>query len=269
MNRKKLIQFFCLANLFSWIVFVLLAMNHHGYIILFEENATNARIADVLHSLGGLGPLLAILAIIRMQKNKSETLGFFSSYSLSKMNFTAWFLALTPLLLLTSGVIIARGISGKWYSLIDFIHNNNLYGTNLLLWLLPSIAYGFGEEAGWRGFALPELQKKYKPFMATSILAFFWIVWHVPSFFYRYNFSAGMLIGFVTGIYAGAILLTYVFNKTKGSLLTVSIWHLLWNVVSMMDKEGIISAVMSTIVIVIAIVILFTRQLKKSFTLPT
>jgi len=39
------------------------------------------------------------------------------------------------------------------------------------------------EEFGWRGFALPVLQRKLSPFWAGLILGVIWAVWHLPSLF--------------------------------------------------------------------------------------
>ena len=40
-----------------------------------------------------------------------------------------------------------------------------------------------GEEPGWRGFALPGLQSRYSPLLATTILALLVAGWHLPLFF--------------------------------------------------------------------------------------
>ena len=47
----------------------------------------------------------------------------------------------------------------------------------LLVWWAANIFfYGFGEEVGWRGFALPRLQKKYNALTATAFLSVFWTI---------------------------------------------------------------------------------------------
>ena len=40
-------------------------------------------------------------------------------------------------------------------------------------------AGGVNEESGWRGFAVPQLQKKYSPLLASAIVWFFWALWHL------------------------------------------------------------------------------------------
>jgi hypothetical protein len=64
-----------------------------------------------------------------------------------------------------------------------------------------------------------------------------------------------MLIGFILGLFAGAIWMTFLFNYTHGSLLAVSLWHFTFNFVSMIGTEAIVAGTMSTIIILVAIFI--------------
>ena len=96
--------------------------------------------------------------------------------------------------------------------------------------LVGSLAYGLGEEPGWRGWLQPYLQARHSPFKATLLLAPIWAAWHAPFFFYRFEFEGAVtVVGFFIGLLAGAFWLAFLYNSTK-SVKVVALWHVLWNV---------------------------------------
>lgn len=259
-----LVFYFSLAYVLSWSIFILLALNHHGIIYLFPDDAAHARVADVWHAVGALGPALSAVISLKIFYTKKHFHNFLKSYSAKGISTAGWILGFSPLLYLLIAIAISALIHGKLFSIPGFFRDNNLLTPfNLLAWLLPSFTYGIFEEAGWRGFALPVLQTKYSAFVAATILTIFWVGWHVPSLFYRYQLNAPMLIGFVIGIYAGSLYLACIFNFTKGSLLIVSIWHITWDIVSMIGKEGMIAAIMSIIIMMLAVFVLVKYKRKN------
>jgi membrane protease YdiL (CAAX protease family) len=128
--------------------------------------------------------------------------------------------------------------------------------------LLSAVAYGVGEEAGWRGFALPRLQRKHSALMATFILAIFWSLWHAPMFLYRFEFGIVQVIGFFIGMFAGAIWLTFLYNSTGENTLMVVLWHTTWNTVNIIGAVVSMEVVslMSAIVMVMALIIVFVGK---------
>ena len=88
--------------------------------------------------------------------------------------------------------------------------------------------FGFGEEAGWRGFALPRLQNKMNALTASIILTLFWALWHLPLFFYRPGYTtmdfAG-IAGWSFSLLTGSILLTWLYNSSRGSILICAVFH--------------------------------------------
>lgn len=95
---------------------------------------------------------------------------------------------------------------------------------------LPALAHAFLlgpiEEFGWRGLALPLLQRKYAPFWAGLILGIFWALWHVPSFFISGMPQTAWAAGpYFLGIIAISIILTPMFNASRGSLLVSILYH--------------------------------------------
>lgn len=251
-----LAAYFTLAYLFSWIFFILLVLNRQGLVHLFPDDAAHARTLDVWHAFGGLGPLFGAIAAILLVYGKNRLRAFISAYSLKKLTARGWILALSPLLIFGFALLMGRIINGEWLSISGFFEKNDLLTpAHFIAWFFPLLTYGFGEEAGWRGYALPQLQSRYPALVATLILAVFWLGWHIPTFFYRYQLSGGMFIGFVLGLVAGAIWMTFLFNYTHGSILAVSLWHFTFNFVSMIGTDAVSSATMSTIVMALAVIV--------------
>jgi len=95
-------------------------------------------------------------------------------------------------------------------------------------WLANVVFYGFGEEVGWRGFALPRLQSHKSALGASVMLAFGWAGWHPPLFFFSPGLSSlgvAGVAGWVASLVVGSILLTWLFNSSGGSVGAVALLH--------------------------------------------
>ncbi len=259
--QKKLIVYFVMAYFFSWIVFVPLALNKQGLIYLFPDDDAHARTQDLWHAFGGVGPIISALLTLIIFNGKNGLRNYFKSYSLKKLTISGWLLSFSPFILFAFALLVGRLVKGEWFSVPGFFQDNGLLtASSFLMWFFPLLTYGFGEEGGWRGFALRQLQSKYTAMRATFILSIGWLGWHIPTFFYRYHLSGAMLFGFVLGLFAGAIWMTFLFNYTKGSLLAVSLWHFSFNLVSMIGTEAVVAATMSTVVMIAAVFIVIKYE---------
>jgi hypothetical protein len=54
----------------------------------------------------------------------------------------------------------------------------SLWGT----WMLILVVNAYGEETGWRGFALPRLRQRHNALEASSLLFIPWALCRVPAF---------------------------------------------------------------------------------------
>jgi membrane protease YdiL (CAAX protease family) len=138
----------------------------------------------------------------------------------------------------------------QWYLVIVFgplavylIGFGAVYGANLFQELLEQwtllftlflpatlfnlITANFGEEVGWRGFALPRLQQRYGPLYATIILGALHSLWHLPLLFTRLLGPTNPLdfAGFVVAGISMTFVYTWVFNNTGGSVLLAALLH--------------------------------------------
>lgn len=87
--------------------------------------------------------------------------------------------------------------------------------------LFPSLLLiSLGEEPGFRGFALPRLLVGRSALSAALILGVLHAIWHIPLFIFG---SDSPLI--IPIIISGAVLNTWLFNKTNGSVLLAMLLH--------------------------------------------
>lgn len=155
------------------------------------------------------------------------------------MGWVWWAVALSPIAL---GAMAAAGlaVAGAPLGNASLLQRAFADRAWVLSMFVASLAYGVGEEPGWRGFALPHLQRSRSACRATVLLSLGWGLWHVPYFFYRYHLAGpGEYVGFYLGLFAGALWLTFLYNSTGGSVLIVLIWHTVWNAVAAIT--GVIS----------------------------
>ncbi len=98
--------------------------------------------------------------------------------------------------------------------------------TAVLPALVTTLLIGPVEEFGWRGLALPLMQRRLVPFWAGLWLGVIWALWHVPAFFLSGTpQSHWSLPGFFLGCVALSLILTPMFNASGGSLLVAALFH--------------------------------------------
>jgi membrane protease YdiL (CAAX protease family) len=103
-----------------------------------------------------------------------------------------------------------------------------IFHVSAVLQLLPLLVVGsMAEELGWRGYALPRLQSRFTPLVASLLLGCFWALWHLPLFLVAASAQASVPFPlYLTYVPAVAILFTILFNGSRGSLLLATILHL-------------------------------------------
>lgn len=94
--------------------------------------------------------------------------------------------------------------------------------------VLQMITTGLAEEPGWREFAMPRMQRRYRPVTATLIVGVLWGAWHLPLFLTEWGGStnSGLKpLEFVVTVVAFSFVMTYVFNRSGESMPLVMLLH--------------------------------------------
>jgi membrane protease YdiL (CAAX protease family) len=89
-----------------------------------------------------------------------------------------------------------------------------------------------GEEIGWRGYALPLLQRRFRPLVAAVVLGVAWAAFHWVALAQNAdNALAFVLIGSVQLI-SMSVVMTWVFNRTDGSIPVLVLMHAAFNLMA-------------------------------------
>ena len=214
MTSKTLVPFLALTFGLTWGLAILLMLFTDQIVAIFGEiSMSNPLFILAVYSPGIAGVLLV------WRHHGIRGLGsFFRRLTLWRMSAAWWlFLILGIPAIVYAGAAVKGTISdpfpfSPWYQALPALA--------LALFLGPI------EEFGWRGLALPLLQRRFAPFWAGLILGVVWAVWHIPSFLMGGTpQSAWSFAPYVAGIVAISVILTPMFNDARGSLMIAVLYH--------------------------------------------
>jgi membrane protease YdiL (CAAX protease family) len=246
-DSKNLIAYFILAYAISWAIAVPLALGKQGIISPILPQWT--------HYFAAYGPMLSALIVTWITQGQSGLRELGKRMIKWRVLPIWWIAALSPLIIGFTVVLILNLVTGSQINLSTLGDVKFLPPLGIGALVLWTLTFGIGEETGWRGYALPRLQKDRTALSATIILAVLWALWHLPQFFFLYD--PAIAIGWVIGLFAGAIVLTWLYNSSMGSILIVAVWHGCFNFITSSNAgNGIIAAIVSAVVMVWAIVVI-------------
>lgn len=223
-REHPLPAYFLLAFAGTWVVFspILLAK----VLGLFSLPDSAAMILFILSTY--TGPFSAALLVTNVIEGRAGLRKLFRRMGQWRTGIQWYLLVLLGYPVLLYGgltLILGPGL------LADPIENAPL----LLSFYLPNIVIGLlmpglGEETGWRGFALPRMERMYGPLLASLILGSLHALWHLPAyltpgFFQEGPFDSVIFIANSGAIIASTFLWTWLFNNARGSILFAMLFH--------------------------------------------
>lgn len=189
----QIISFFVLAYATSWTLWGAAAIGG----------------GQVVFLMGGLGPLASALIVTRLSGR--SVLGWLRSLLVWRVNpgyFAIALLLPATIYLVINLVLVALG------QRLDFSLLVTTAPAYLGTFLMVATVGGGFEEPGWRGFALPQLQERRSPLVATLLLGLAWGIWHIPLY---------GPVGFVVPLIL-AFFYSWLYNRT-GSVLLCLLLH--------------------------------------------
>jgi uncharacterized protein len=179
--------------------------------------------------IGTFGPLVATIVVTAQEGGRAglrSLLGRILHWQVAPI----WYgiVLLGPILLYLAGLALEVVLLGGQPPSIGALIG--VTPTLVIVTVYMVVFVALGEEVGWRGYALPALQARYGALVSSVILGVLWALWHLPVFFnpdtHYSNLPFVLQLAFQIPL---AILFTWVFNSTGGSVLMAILLHAVLN----------------------------------------
>ena len=185
-----------------------------------------------LIALGGFGPSIAAFLVLGITSGKAGVLRLLRSIVQWRAG-VQWYLLILlgiPILNLLAFLVVPG-------SFADLVAPSSRFVRVYLSEMVFSLTIGVAplwEEVGWRGFALPRMQRLHGPVVGTIILGLLWGVWHLPFFFgplmqtgpdATFIRASIALVEFSIGLTGLSVVMAWVLNNSGGSTLLAILFH--------------------------------------------
>lgn len=171
-----------------------------------------------LLALGAFGPLVAAILAARRESGRAGVRALFASlgswrvgvgwYAVALFGFGAIYVAGSAVFRVCGG-----SGAGQW-----------LYAPDDGARIIAMVMFPLVEEPGWRGFALPRLQQRLGALRASLVVGACWALWHTMMFITQGMTPLTFAVACVN-LLAGSIVFTWLYNRTRGSLLLAVLAH--------------------------------------------
>jgi membrane protease YdiL (CAAX protease family) len=187
--------------------------------------------------LAAVGPMVTGIAFTYLTRDKEGRRDYWKRVIGFKRIPTRWYLVIFLFVPILNGLaalldVLSGGTGAAWgEAALNFLPNPS----SILLSVVFATLFPFIEELGWRGYVLDRLQQKHTALVSSLILGIVWSLWHLPTFFVRGSYQAGLGIGtpafwwFFAGIVPLNFAFTWIYNNTDRSTLAVIIFHAMVN----------------------------------------
>jgi membrane protease YdiL (CAAX protease family) len=227
--RYPLVFYFLIAFSFSWLMFLPGVLTYYGVLNISDS------LVSVLGITGLLGPILSGFVMTAVTEGRAGMRRWLRRIVLWRVGLRWYLFALIglPLAMVLATIIVRPGALESFQTLapLSVLPYLGAFGVMVV------IGGPLFEEPGWSGFALPRLQRVHSPLVGGLILGSLWALWHLPGFLIPSQELTdipprGTVLDFV--VFALALIglrlvMQWVFNSTKGSVLMAILIHASWN----------------------------------------
>jgi membrane protease YdiL (CAAX protease family) len=212
------------------------------------------------HLVGLTGPAVAAFAVTALVDGRAGVADLARRVVRWRVPARWWLLVLATLAATALGVVVPRVLGDEPPAGAAFWQYTGVaaWGPAAVV-LVALVVNGLGEETGWRGFAADHLVRRHDLPVTSLLVTAAWAGWHLPLFAvvesFR-GFSAALAVGWLLGLAAGSVVLTWVYCGSGRSVLLAASWHTAFNLTSATTATSdVVAPVTSTLVMVGAVLI--------------
>lgn len=219
LKRQPLISMYIIMLLLAWSVMIPQA--------LYSQGLISSPLPLWLELLTGWAPGIAAVLVSAVAAGRSGVRNLLGRFLIWRVGFQWYVLAL---FLLAAVILGGIGLHVLFGGAMPSIPAAGAPLWQIALIFIVTVLAGVlinTEEIAWRGFALPRLQSRYNPLVAVVLLAIPEVLLHLPLFWVRENpFYHNVGVFWFSAFSVAALFIyAFIFNKTKGSLLIVTLLH--------------------------------------------
>lgn len=242
LRRHPVTVFIVLAYAGSWVAWAPWWMSHSGTGWLPYQLPLSA--VTGINQLGLLtGPLAAALLVTLLVDGRQGLRALLARFMLWRVH-PVWYAVSLVLVPLAAGVGYLWTRGGPPFGEAADV-SLVLLVTTFFVFLLGGPVQ---EEPGWRGFALPRLQRRLHPLSAALVLGVIHAFWHAPLFLTAEwdtaRGSPGQYVAYLLAIVSLSVVLSWLVNGSRGSILLAVVGHnaLNWSLFSVGALTGTVVA---------------------------
>lgn len=213
LGRHRVGVFLVLAFALSWWPWPLALTNP----------ASNAQVS--------FGPIIAAFLVAAVAGGRRRLVRLLRAVVRWRVPWSRYLIALAGPFLVTAVIAVLAGS----FAVIDPAAVSEAFGWSTwsavpLIFATTALLGGpLFEEVGWRGFLLEELQRRRTVLVSTAGVALVWAAWHLPLLISEPTGQRPPL-PFVVWILGQAVVLTWIYNISSGSVLLAILFHTAANV---------------------------------------
>jgi membrane protease YdiL (CAAX protease family) len=220
-KRQPLLSMYILLFLLGWSGLILQLLIARGSL------SVPSAIAFIVEVVTGWAPGIAAIVVTAVLARRAGVRDLFRRFLIWRVGLQWYLIALFLIAAIILSGIGLHVLFGGAMPIIpaagsSFVNTGIVFVVFIVLGVLLNT-----EEVAWRGFALPRLQARYSVLIAGLLLVIPEVALHIPLFFDKTNpfFQSVGIYWFSAFSVAMVFVYIFVFNKTKGSLLLVTLMH--------------------------------------------